>query len=123
MSDAERMRMQQVAEDFYSGLATLQWVSWWAHVEANRQQVLDHIVSFADAYEKLVKLHAEGKGYAAGDFSEENLARVKRLVALVQAGLDTDEARGARQELHDLAEQCLRGLIVQPAACRSPGDA
>ena len=116
------MSMEQVMIDFYNGARMLQMLAAWAYVEANRSLVLDQVTSFAEAYEKLVQLHAEGKLGAAGDFSRENLERVERLAALIQAGLDTDEARSARQELHDLAERCLQGLIVQPEAPPSSDD-
>lgn len=116
------MSIEPTMVDFYNGVVVLKRLSAWAYVEANRRLVLDEVASFAAAYEKLVQLHAEGKlGVGEADFSPENLERVKRVLALIQAGLDTDEARNTSGELHDLAERCLKGLFARPGAPCSPG--
>ncbi|MFT3776204.1 MAG: hypothetical protein QM820_63480 [Minicystis sp.] len=116
------MNMDQTMINFYNGIVILQRLSAWAYVEANRRLVLDQLASFAESYEKLVQLHAQGKlGAGEADFSQENLERVKRVLALTQTGPDTEEGRNTLQELHDLAELCLRGLSGQPRAPRSPG--
>lgn len=101
--------MARVAVDFYNGAAVLQELSEGAHVEGDQGAILNHIVSFAEAYETLVGLHERGKlGAGDHDFSRENLERVKRIVELLRAGLDTGEAR---RELRDLSTRCLQGLL------------
>lgn len=103
------MSVESVMVDFYNGAAALQELSERNHVEGDQRAVLDRIVSFADAYETLVGLHERGELMAGDhDFSRDNLDRVKRIVELLRAGLDTDEAR---RELYDLSERCLRGLL------------
>jgi hypothetical protein len=108
----ERLRQSnEVMVNFYNGAPMLQKLADWAYVIANHREVLEHLSSFEEAYEQLVKLHAIGKLDAgAADFSEENLELVKRIRSLIQPGLDSDEARRAAQEIHALTEQCLRAL-------------
>lgn len=106
MSDVE----QQVL-DYAAGVICLDKLAAWAYVILNKDTIVDHLVSFERAYEELAKLHAAGRlGAGETDFSEENRERVKRVIALIQPGLDSDEARGAVQEVHALVEQCLSGL-------------
>ena len=98
--------------DFYNGAIVLEKLATWAYVVANRQSVLDQLVALESAYEELGKLHRAGQiGAGTADFSEENLERVKRVVILVQSGLDSDEVRAEAQAL---AERCLRGLVAGP---------
>jgi len=69
------------------------------------------------AYEELIKLHAAGRlGAGAADMSAENLERVKRIIHLIQPGLDSVEARQAAQEIHALAERCFQGLMRSEAS-------
>ncbi|AUX31301.1 MULTISPECIES: hypothetical protein [Sorangium] len=105
------MDIQDVLVDFYSGAHTVDVVAAWAYVVANRQTVLESLASFEKAYERLVELHAAGKlGVGTADFSADNLELVKRINRLVAPGLDSDEARRAAREIHDLAERCARAL-------------
>jgi len=117
MADLADPNKQNPVQVLNNGTIVLHRLSAWAYVEANRRLVVEQVGSFAEAYERLVMLHAEGKlGAEEGDFSQEALDRLKQLVSLIQAGLDTDEARNARHELHDLAERCLRALMPRPGA-------
>jgi hypothetical protein len=105
------MELTEQLIDFYNGAIILEKLATWADVVANRQSVLERIIAFGAAYEQLVKLHMAGQLDAGtADFSEENLERVKRVIVLLQSGLDSDEARAAAQEVHTLAERCLQGL-------------
>jgi flagellin-specific chaperone FliS len=109
--DQIREQMAELASEFYNGAAVLEKLAAWAYVTANQQAIVEYLTSFERAYEQLVQLHMAGKLQAGPtDMSEENLERVKRIIALLQPGLDSDEARGAVQEVHALAEQCLSGL-------------
>ena len=109
--DKMRAQMAERMSDYYSGAATLERLAAWAYVVANQQTVLEHLASFEKSYEELVGLHAIGKlGVGEADFSAENLERVKLLCRLIQPGLDSVESRQAAQEIHVLAERCVRGL-------------
>lgn len=115
--DEMRAQMAERVSDFFSGVAILERLAAWAYVVANQQTVLEHLASFERAYEELIKLHAAGKlGAGAADMSEENLERVKRILHLIQPGLDSSEARQAAQEIHTLAERCFRGLTRTEAS-------
>lgn len=127
--DEIRIHMSELASDFYSGSVILERLAAWAYVVANQQTVLEHLAAFERAYEEFVKLHAEGKLTAGtADMSAENLARVKRVIHLIQPGLDSVEARQAAQEIHALAEQCVQGLTrgnaspADPARLSSPSS-
>jgi len=103
--------------DFYSGAHFLQSVAAWAYAVANQYTILEEGVAFEKAYAQLIGLHAAGKlGAGAADMSAENLERVRRIIHLMQPGLDSAEARQAAQEIHTLAERCLQGLARRKAA-------
>ena len=103
--------MEELMVDFYNGGCMLEIVAKWAYAIENRQVVLEQLLSFEKAYGKLIELHAVGKlGVGAADFSPENLELVKRINRLIQTGLDSGEARQAAQEIHALAEGCLKAL-------------
>lgn len=105
------MDTEELLVDFYNGAHVLEILAAWAHVVANGQMILEQVTSFERAYEQLAELHATGKiGAGAADFSAENLELVKRIRGLIQPGLDSGEARRAAQEIHALAERCLRAL-------------
>ena len=105
------MELTKRMVDFYNGAIVLERLAAGADVMANRQSVLEQLVAFEEAYEHLVELHMAGKLEAgAADFSEENLERVKRIVALLQSGLGSGEACAAAQEVRTLAERCLLGF-------------
>ena len=109
--DERRAQMAERMSDFFGGAAILERLAAWAYVVANEQMVLEGLASFERAYEQLIKLHAAGKlGAGAADMSAENLERVKRIIHLIQPGLDSDEARQAASEIHALAERCVQGL-------------
>jgi hypothetical protein len=100
-----------IMENFYNGAPILQKLADWAYVNAEHREVLRYLCLFEEAYEHLVKLHAIGKlGAEGGDFSAENLERVKLLRRLIQSGLDSSEVRESAQEIHTLAERCLQAL-------------
>ena len=103
--------MAELMVDFYNGGCMLEIVAKWAYAVENRQTVLEQLISFEKAYGQLIELHAAGKlGVGAADFSPENLELVKRINRLIQPGLDGNEARQAAQEIHALAEGCLKAL-------------
>ncbi len=111
IEDKMRAQMAERMSDYYSGAAILEMLAAWAYVVANQQTVLEHLASFEKSYEELVGLHAIGKlGVGEVDFSAENLERVKLLCRLIQPGLDSIGSREAAQEIHALAERCVRGL-------------
>jgi hypothetical protein len=114
----ERLREEnEMMVDFFNGAQMLQKLTDWAYVIANHGEVLRHISLLEKAYERLVKLHATGKLCAGdADFSAENLERIKRIRNLIQPGLDSGEPRFVAQEVHTLAEQCLRGLTRSEAS-------
>ena len=114
----ERLRAaNDMMEDFYNGAQMLQMLADWAYVTANRREVLQHIASFEKAYEQLLELHAAGKLDAgAGEFSADDLGRIKRIGCLVRPGLDSGEARDSAQEIHTLAERCLEALKGKAAS-------
>jgi hypothetical protein len=98
--------------DFYNGLIVLKRLAAPGNVMADRQSVLDQLIAFEGAYKQLVQLHEAGKLDAGGaDFSEENLARVKRIVALLRG----DDRPAMAQEVRALAEQCVLGHQVGEA--------
>jgi hypothetical protein len=108
----ERLKEEtETMEAFYNGAPMLQKLADWAYVNANHREVLQHISLFEKAYEQLIGLHAIGKLSAGGgDFSAENLERVKRISRLIQPGLDSSETLESAQEIHSLAERCLEAL-------------
>jgi hypothetical protein len=107
----DREKFQDLAIDFYNGCHLLERVAAWAYVVANHQMILEKLTSFEEAYGQLIELHVAGKaGVGAADFSTDNLERVRRILRLIQPGLDSGEARQAAQEIHTLAERCLQGL-------------
>jgi hypothetical protein len=111
------MSTEELMIDFYSGGPMLEIAAKWAYMVANRQMVLEQLLSFEKAYERLIELHAEGKlGVGAADFSAENLAVVKRINRLLQSGQDSVEARQSAEEVHALAEQCLQALTRRDAS-------
>lgn len=116
------MDTEELLVDFYNGARVLEILAAWAHVVANGQMVLEQVTSFEKAYEKLAELHAIGQiGAGAADFSVENLELIKRIRGLIQPGLDSDEAHRAAQEIHALAERCLRALTrSDPSPAGSP---
>ncbi|WP_437727572.1 hypothetical protein [Sorangium sp. So ce861] len=118
------MDIEDLLVDFYNGAHALDVVVAWAYVVANRQTILESIASFEKAYERLIELHAAGKiGVGTADFSAGNLDLVKRINRLIGPGFDSDEARQAAQEIHDLAERCVRALKesdTSPAGQGSP---
>ncbi|HZH99229.1 MAG TPA: Uma2 family endonuclease [Fimbriimonadaceae bacterium] len=115
--DERLIEENEMMVDFFNGAQILQKLTDWAYVIANQREVLRHISLFEKAYEQLVKLHAIGKLCAGdADFSAENLERIKRIRNLIQPGLDRGEPRFVAQEVHMLAEECLRGLTLIEAS-------
>ena len=109
--------MEELMVDFYNGAHVLDVITKWAYAVANRQVVLEQLISFEKAYEQLIELHAAGKlGVGAADFTAENLELVKRISRLIQPGLDSGEARQAAPEIHTLAERCMRALTREDAS-------
>ncbi|KYG02151.1 hypothetical protein [Sorangium sp. So ce341] len=105
------MDIEDSLVDFYNGAHALDVVAAWAYVVANRRDVLERLASFEKAYERLIELHAAGKiGVGTADFSAGNLELVKRVNRLIAPGFDSDEARQSAQEIHALAERCVRAL-------------
>ncbi|WP_437923970.1 hypothetical protein WMF37_33685 [Sorangium sp. So ce291] len=105
------MEVENLLVDFYNGAHMVDVVAAWAYVVANRQMVIEQLMSFERAYEQLVELHAAGKlGVGTADFSTGNLELVKRINRLVERGLDSDEALQVAHEIHALAERCARAL-------------
>jgi hypothetical protein len=99
--------------DWYNGAHMLDVVAAWAYVEANRQLVLEKLILFEKAYGQLLALHAAGKlGVGDVDFSAQNLELARRVNQLIGPGLDNSEVREAAQEIHDLADRCVRALKV-----------
>jgi len=92
--------------DFYNGAIVLEKLAARGDVMADRQSIVEQMVAFEGAYRELFQLHKAGKLDAGvADFSEENLERVRRIVALLQLGDDT-----IAQEARDLAERCVLGF-------------
>jgi hypothetical protein len=118
--DSEELARKELTErvsDFYDGCYLLERVAAWAYVMANHQMILEKLTSFEKAYGQLIELVASGKaGAGAADMSAENLERVKRIIHLMQPGLDSSEARQAAQEIHTLAERCMQGLTRTEAS-------
>lgn len=112
------MTTEELMVDFYTGGNMLEIIAKWAYVVANRQKVLEQFLAFEKAYEQLIELHAAGKlGVGASDFSAENLELVKRINRLLQQrGQDNGEALHPAEEVHVLAEQCLRALTRNDAS-------
>lgn len=114
----ERLKEEtDTMEAFYNGALMLQKLADWAYVIANHREVLQHIASFEKAYEQLLELHTVGKLDAgAGEFSTDDLGRIKRIGCLIRPGLDSGEARDSAQEIHTLAERCLEALKGKAAS-------
>ncbi|KYF69995.1 hypothetical protein BE11_15960 [Sorangium cellulosum] len=113
------MDTEDLLVNFYNGAHMVDAVAAWAYVVADRQVVLEHLMSFERAYEQLVALHAAGKlGVGTADFSAENLELVRRINRLVERALDSNEGVRSAREIHSLAERCaraLRGSDTSPA--------
>jgi hypothetical protein len=105
------MDMTEKMADFYNGTIVLAKLATWADVTANGQEVFDQLVAFRAAYEELIGLHQAGKLEAGGaELSRDVLERIDRIVALLQPGLDSGEARAAAEELAGLADGCVHAL-------------
>ena len=105
------MDLTEKMVDFYNGAIVLDKLAGWAFVTAKGQAVLDQLVAFRAAYEELIGLHEAGKLEAGGaELSRDVLERIDRIVALLQPGLDSGEARAAAEELASLADRCVRAL-------------
>lgn len=119
----ERLRAaNETMEAFYNGASMLQQLAGWAYVIANPREVLQHVSALEKTYEQLLELHTAGQLNAgASEFSADDLARIKRIGRLIQAGLDSDEAHQSAQEIHTLSVQCLEALHGRGApATREP---
>lgn len=99
---------------FYNGASMLTLIAADAFVVTDQATALEEILSFENAYEALVNLHALGKIEAgAADFSVVNLERVKRLCLLLRKRIENTEAQNVADETRRLAEQVLKGLLSQ----------